>query len=64
MLSFFKWIPVDAVERTFLGLVLHMDIVKKPEIRQYWSVDVLYSIALYPMAGTHFKLILKCLHYI
>ncbi|CAJ0935546.1 unnamed protein product [Ranitomeya imitator] len=49
----------------FWGLVLHMGIVKKPEIRQYWSVDILYNTPVFRMVmvRTRFEAIHKFLHY-
>ncbi|XP_069800973.1 piggyBac transposable element-derived protein 4-like [Dendropsophus ebraccatus] len=68
--SFFSgshsWTPVDAAEMTtFWGLLLHMGLVKKPRIRQYWSVDILYNTPIHRMAMTRhrFEAILKFLHY-
>ena len=60
------WTPVSAAEmRTFWGLVLHMGLVQKPSVRQYWSGDVLYQTPLYSMVMTRprFEAIRKCLHY-
>ncbi|CAJ0961123.1 unnamed protein product, partial [Ranitomeya imitator] len=33
----------------YWGLVLHMGIVKKPELRQYWSTDILYQTPVFGM---------------
>lgn len=64
--SFARWTPVDPSEmRTYFGLVLHMGLLKKPKIRQYWSTEILYSTRLHRMAmtRTRFEAIQKFLHY-
>ncbi|CAJ0933349.1 unnamed protein product, partial [Ranitomeya imitator] len=49
----------------YWGLVLHMGIVKKPEIRQYWSTDILYQTPIYGMVMNRkrFEAIHKFLHF-
>ncbi|CAJ0928404.1 unnamed protein product [Ranitomeya imitator] len=64
--SYSNWSPVDAVEMMqFWGLVLHMGILKKPELQQYWSVDILYNTPVFRMVmtRTRFEAIHKFLHY-
>ncbi|CAJ0946553.1 unnamed protein product [Ranitomeya imitator] len=64
--SFSAWSPVDSAEMLKnWGLVLHMGIVKKPELRQYWSTDILYQTPIYGMVmiRKRFEAIHKFLHF-
>ncbi|CAJ0932854.1 unnamed protein product [Ranitomeya imitator] len=49
----------------FWGLMLHMGLLKKPEVRQYWSVDILFNTPVFRMVmvRTRFEAIHKFLHY-
>ncbi|CAJ0965046.1 unnamed protein product [Ranitomeya imitator] len=49
----------------YWGLVLHMGIVKKPELRQYWSIDILYQTPVFGMVMNRkrFEAIHKFLHF-
>ncbi|KAM4030257.1 piggyBac transposable element-derived protein 4-like [Anomaloglossus baeobatrachus] len=60
------WSPIDSVEMMkYWGLVLNMGIVKKPEIRQYWSTDILDQTPIFGMVMTRkrFEAIHKFLHF-
>ena len=43
-----KWVPVDRPEMyKFLGLTLLMDLVRKPEIRNYWSTEAIFCTPIF-----------------
>ena len=61
-----KWKPVARKEMLlFLGLLLLMGIIKKPEIAQYWSSHPLLSTSLFGcvIIRDRWQLILKFLHF-
>lgn len=60
-----KWEPTNNEEmKTFIGLLLLMGIVKKPDINSYWSRDPLLRTTAFPsvMSRDRFLLILKFWH--
>ncbi|XP_056424470.1 protein lin-9 homolog isoform X2 [Hyla sarda] len=62
----YKWTPVDAVEMVkFWGLLLNMGLSRRPSIRAYWNVDLLYHTPMYwiAMSRIRFESILRFLHY-
>jgi len=60
------WKRTDSVEtEKFLGLLLMMDILKKPLIAQYWSKNSLNTTPLFSsvMSRNRFQLLLSMLHF-
>ena len=60
------WYPVDLSEmKQFVGLLLIMGIVHKPNIEMYWSTDSYYATPIFSqvMKRDRFRLILKFLHF-
>ena len=60
-----RWTSTDATEmQKFLGMLLTMEIVKKPHIEDYWSTDPLLATPVTPvfnqtMSCDGFELLLK-----
>ena len=43
-----KWVPVDRPEmHKFLGLTLLMGLVRKPEMRNYWSTEAIFCTPIF-----------------
>ncbi|XP_056388350.1 piggyBac transposable element-derived protein 4-like [Hyla sarda] len=62
----YQWMPTNTLElKKFLALFFNMGIIKKPTIRSYWSMDLVYHTPLYHsvMPRAHFEVLLKFLHY-
>ena len=61
-----QWRPVTVLEmRKFLGILLLMGIIHKPNILMYWSTDAYYSTPIFShiMKRDRFNLILKFFHF-
>jgi len=57
-----RWTSTDATEmQKFLGMLLTMEIVKKPHIEDYWSTDPLLATPVFnqTMSCDGFELLLK-----
>ena len=60
------WRPVDCKEmKTFLGFFILTDILRKPSIKIYWSIEELISTLVFSriMTRDQFRLIQKFLHF-
>ena len=61
-----QWTPVTIPEmKKFIGTLLLMGIVYKPDLHMYWSTDIYYSTPAFSkiMKRDRFYLILKFLHF-
>ncbi|XP_069802761.1 piggyBac transposable element-derived protein 4-like [Dendropsophus ebraccatus] len=61
-----KWHPTSCEELLkYWGLTLNMGLTKKPEVRSYWSTDILYHCPLYrnTMTRARYEAIQKFLHF-
>lgn len=61
-----NWVPVTVNEmKQFLGLLLLMGILRKPDMQMYWSQHPLFATPLFPgvMSRDRFLLILKFWHF-
>ena len=61
-----QWTPVTIPEmKKFIGTLLLMGIVYKPDLHMYWSTDIYYSTPAFSkiMKRNRFYLILKFLHF-
>ncbi|CAH1967008.1 unnamed protein product [Acanthoscelides obtectus] len=64
--KFKKWFPVTAGEmRVFLGLIILQSIIKKPEMRQYWSKSPLLLTPFFAkcLSNKRFEAIRSNLHF-
>ena len=61
-----SWNPVTQDEmKKFLGLVIHMGLVKMPSYKHYWKKDKLFQNNFFPavMSRERFQLIMRFLHF-
>ena len=61
-----EWQPVTSPEiKTFIGILLLMGIIYKPQLTRYWSTDALYNTQIFSEAinRNRFYLILKFFHF-
>lgn len=61
-----NWVPTDIYEmKRFFGLLLHMGIVRMPNISDYWSQEEMFKNAFVPsiMSRNRFELLLRMVHF-
>ncbi|XP_068098335.1 piggyBac transposable element-derived protein 4-like [Hyperolius riggenbachi] len=61
-----RWIPTNPTElKVFLGLTLNMGLLKKPQLRQYWTTQPNYDTPMYYaiMPRLRYEMLLRFLHF-